>query len=254
MLLDVLDFPRKFIRVGEKNRISSMASVNEIECAAVSFGVNIPHSPFLTEMRIKRLNEERYEGQEIRGALHVVKKGDTVLELGAGLGFVGAAIAKNCKPKSVMSFEANPELIPHIENMYKINKIEKTIQVKNAALFSQSSPPKTVDFFLGKSFLGSSLSPDIRGAVKKVSIPTAEFSKVNKKLEANVLVLDIEGGELDFLDHADISGMRAIVIEFHPSIYGIEGMRKCKNILQNIGLNPHQELSTRTVWVCEKHS
>ena len=108
-----------------------MASVKAIECAAKSFGVSIPKSPFLNEMRIKRLNEERYEGQEVRGALHVIRKGDTVLELGAGLGFVGSAIAKNCEPKSVMSFEANPELIPHIKNMYKMNGLDKMDTSKN---------------------------------------------------------------------------------------------------------------------------
>ena len=58
------------------------------EVAAHCLGVDVPQSPFLHENRIQRINEARYEGQEIAGALHVVRQGDNVLELGAGIGYV----------------------------------------------------------------------------------------------------------------------------------------------------------------------
>ena len=89
--------------------------------AAVCKGVRVPHSPFLNETRIRRIDEARYEGEEITGALAVVREGDRVLELGAGLGVVGSVTALNARPAKVMSFEANPALIPHIRAMHVEN-------------------------------------------------------------------------------------------------------------------------------------
>ena len=57
---------------------------------AECMGVKVPPSPYLTEKRIERINAARYEGQEIAGALHVVGPEDRVVEMGAGLGIVGA--------------------------------------------------------------------------------------------------------------------------------------------------------------------
>ena len=89
-----------------------------VEVAAECLGVKVPASQFLHEGRIERINKAQYEGQEIKGALHVVQKSDRVLEVGSGLGIVGAVIAKNCNPQIVRSFEANPALIPHIMKLY----------------------------------------------------------------------------------------------------------------------------------------
>lgn len=69
------------------------------EVAATCLGVKVPQSSFLTETRINRINAARYEGQEIAGALHVIREDDRVLEVGAGLGVVGAVIATNAKPE-----------------------------------------------------------------------------------------------------------------------------------------------------------
>ena len=66
---------------------------------ASCLGIDVPDSPFLHEKRIARINAAKYEGQEIRGGLHVVREGDNVLELGAGIGIVGAVVSKNRKPK-----------------------------------------------------------------------------------------------------------------------------------------------------------
>ena len=86
--------------------------------AALCKGVRVPHSPFLNETRIRRIQEARYEGEEIAGALHVVRQGDRVLEMGAGLGVVSAVTALNARPARILSFEANPALIPHIRALH----------------------------------------------------------------------------------------------------------------------------------------
>ena len=225
---------------------------NDDTHAAVCLGVKVPKSPFLHETRIERINTAKYEGQEIAGAMHVVGKKDRVLEIGSGLGIVGGVIAHNSKPERIQSYEANPALIPHIEALYKMNKLSKKISVQNQVLVSSPERPKTMEFFIGRSFLGSSLSDAIGGNRGTVDVETASFSEVCDDLKPTVLIMDIEGGELEILQHADLSGFRAVVVEFHPGVYGIPGMRECKKILLDAGFVRFFFLATGTVGICER--
>ena len=222
------------------------------EIAAECLGVKVPASRFLHETRIERINSARYEGQEIAGAMHVVKDNDIVLEIGAGIGLVGAVIAANCKPKSVQSFEANPELIPAINTLYEANDLQGRISVQNKILVSAPDRPGTMPFHLHNSYLGSSLIDEAGRARKTVPVPTADFAEVCAALSPTVLVMDIEGGELELLRHADLTGFRAIVLEFHPKAYGVGGMKECKNILRKAGFARIEEKSTRLVWTCAR--
>lgn len=218
--------------------------------AACCLGVNVPSSPFLHDTRIQRINAARYEEHEILGALRVVRRDDVVLELGAGLGIVGGVIAHNLRPKKVLSFEANPALIPHIEALYALNGLTTRIKVENRILMAGPDRPDTVTLHLTNSYLGSSvLDPKARGR-SAVEVPTGDFNAVCAK--ADVLVMDIEGAELEILRHADLSTLRAIVLEFHPDAYGVEGMREAKAILRDAGFERIESCSTRLVWACEK--
>jgi FkbM family methyltransferase len=220
------------------------------EIAATCLNVKVPASRFLNDKRIERINAARYEGQEIAGALHVTGPDDTVLEIGAGIGLVGAVIAVNARPKAVRAFEANPDLIPAIEALYAANDLGERIAVRNAVLVSATDRPATMTFHIHNSYLGSSLTGDPARAQRSVDVPTASFAEICADLSPTVLIMDIEGGELEVLRHADLSGFRAVVLELHPNAYGVEGMRECKAILRDAGFAPVAEKSTRTVWTC----
>ncbi len=213
-------------------------------------GVKVPDSPMMTPERANRINAARYEGQEIAGALAVIRPGDKVLEMGAGIGLVGAIAAKTGKPAKVLSFEANPDLIPHINALYKLNGLGKTIEVRNEVLISAPDAPETIPFHIRNSYLGSSLIDTDKRATTKVEVPTASFEQVHRDFHPDVILMDIEGGELDFLRHASLEGVRAIVIEFHPEAYGKEGMRECKAVLERAGFAKVVGHCTRHVWTC----
>ncbi|MEP1352896.1 MAG: FkbM family methyltransferase [Tateyamaria sp.] len=223
-----------------------------IETTASVSGMNVPASPFLNRRRAKRINEGLYESNEIQGAISVVKNTDRVLELGAGLGVVGGICAFLAKPERVLSFEANPALLPHIRELYSINGINNRIEVRNQVVVSDPNRSKSVTFYLHNSFLGSSLYSVPGRSMKPVQIPTVAFDEVKSELSPTVLIIDIEGGELEFLKHADLSGIRAVVIEFHPKIYGREGMQHCKAVLTKAGFVKQEDLSTRKVWTCAR--
>ena len=225
--------------------------VEAVEAAAECMGVKVPSSRFVHKRRAQRINAGRYERQEIRGALRVVREGDVVLEVGAGIGLVGAVIAAKAKPAQVVSFEANPHLMPVIRSLYNLNGLNRRISVSNGVLVCTRDGPTTLPFYLRSSYLGSSLSEQGAGRTReRVDVPTVNFSDVLAKFQPAALVMDIEGGEQAFLRDADLSGFRAVVMEFHPKAYGIAGMHECKALLRNAGFRRIDEVSTKTVWAC----
>ena len=225
------------------------------EIAAHFAGVDVPASPFLNPKRIERINAGRYEGQEIAGAQHLVQPGDKVMEMGAGLGIVGAVSVAAKKGAKLLSFEANPSLIPHIRSLYALNRLKSRAEVRNQVLISAPDRPSTLPFAVHNSYLGSSLTGDPDRALKMVDVETADFNAVAQKYQPNVMLMDIEGGELEVLQHADLAALkslRGLVIEFHPDQYGVSGMKKTKNVLREAGFARIDDLSTRTVWIAER--
>ena len=47
----------------------------------------------------------------------------------------------------------------------------------------------------------------------------------------NVLVMDIEGAELDLLQKAELSGIDRIFLELHDHLYGLSGIREITQAL-----------------------
>jgi len=207
------------------------------DIAATCLGVKVPSSPFLNPGRIERINKARYEGQEIAGALALI---------------VGAVVAHNRKPARIISFEANPNLLPHIRELYGLNGLEHVIEVRNELLVTGENHQDSYDFHIHKSYLGSSMVANAQKTTETVQIPTRNFSDVVAELDPNVLIMDVEGAELDFLEHADLSAFKGIVLEFHPGAYGDEGVKRCKTLLRNAGFAPDQEVSTRFVWAARR--
>lgn len=230
----------------------SNPAAKKTDVAASYLDIQVPASPFLTEGRIARINAGKYEGEEINGALALIRASDRVLELGAGLGVVGAVIAKTARPEAMISFEANPNLIPHIRSLYEMNGLTSHIELHNQVLLASADRPDTVDFHLGNSYLGSSLVEQTARKQRKITVETADFEAVRKRFKPTVLVMDIEGAELDFLQGANLTGIRGVVLEFHPALYGENGMRRCKDILREQGFILVEEHSTRTVWTCQR--
>jgi len=161
-------------------------------------------------------------------------------------------VSKNCDIRKMVSFEANPNLIPHINDLYALNDLTERNSVVNALLISDPDRPDTLPFHIGRSYLGSSLLDTAAHSKETVSIETMAYSDLHADLKPDVILMDIEGGELAFLEHANLEGVRAIVAEFHPKAYEVAGMRRCKSILRDAGFEPLADFSTRTVWVATR--
>lgn len=224
-------------------------STETIPIVATCHGVEVPESPILGKGMIAALNEGRYERGEIECGLAAIPPGARVLELGAGAGVVGAVLAKNCRPQAILSVEANPDLLPHIARLHAHNGLDKVISVRHAVVLTAPEAPDTVTFHVTGNFLGSSLHTRNKDRERAVQVPVLRYADLKAAFPHDAIMMDIEGGELDFLRHADLSGVEVFIAEFHRDIYGREGIRECRQMLEAAGLRIDEELSRGGVHV-----
>ena len=197
-------------------------------------GMRFPLDRAILPPRIRTLlREGTYEAKEATAVRKLVKEGDVVMELGAGIGFMSTLVATKTPAKSVHSFEANPQLMPYIAQVHAENNVTNA-HVTNAVLGDQNG---TASFYIRKNFLASSLDPmDDAEDCTEVEVPSLDVNAVIKELQPSVLICDIEGAEADLLPKMDLTGLRGVVIETHPQWIGKIGMQKVFRCLDAAGL------------------
>ena len=230
--------------------IAQIAGAAAPQIVATYYGVEIPASPHLSAGMIRSLQDGSFEADEVRTALATITPQDRVLEMGAGSGAVGAAIALNCRPASILSFEPNPRLLPHAAALHAHNGLQDRITLRPGLVLAEPDAPDQVEFLLRGNFLGSGLAL-ARGAARAVpvQVPVTRYGDLRRDYRHDVIVMDIEGAERAFLRHADLTGVRLVLLELHPGLYGREGVADCRRALRRAGFECDRDLSGRGVLV-----
>ena len=164
-----------------------------------------------------------YEIGERHIVRQTVRPDDRVLEIGTAVGLVSMALAEIVGPSSVMTFEANPDMVADARGNFARNELAG-IDSRNAVLHNRamSGWPAEINFHISEEFWASRLDAkpedkDIRCVIK---VPTLCLERAIAEHRANVIVCDIEGGEAALFDGADLDGIRLIVMETHRLIVG----------------------------------
>ena len=202
----------------------------------VSRGMNIPKHPQLTTGRVRgALKSDTYERKECEAVMRVVRPGDTVLELGGGIGYMSTLLATVKKVQRVVCYEANPALIPYIRSVHVANAVTN-VDLRNALLMPKAGGP--LPFHIRHGFLSSSMdgSVDVKDIVKTVQVPQHGIAEVLQTENPSVLVCDIEGAEATLLPSGDWSGLRVAIIELHPQWIGPKGVRAVFDAMHESGL------------------
>lgn len=179
-----------------------------------SHGMLFPKHRDLIQGRLRRmLRLNQYEAKETNAALRVVRPGDRVLELGAGIGYMSTLVAVKRQVESVHAFEANPHLIPYIQQVHAANGLENA-QAIHGILGPEEGE---VDFYVRPNILASSLSPlEEEVDPPAIKVPVHAAAQVLRKVKPTVLICDIEGAEEELIPQLDLSGLRAAIVELHP--------------------------------------
>ncbi len=143
-----------------------------------------------------------------------LKPGDCALDIGANIGGVSVAMSRMVGPRgSIHSFEANPRLVPRLQNNLVGNQVRNATVVPKA-VFSKSG--ETVSFYCENSYFetGSGLGPR-GGDYEEVTIETVsvdEYCRLNR-LRPSVIKIDVEGAEFQVL-----AGAENVIREHKPVI------------------------------------
>lgn len=216
---------------------------------ATYMGVRVPAAPHLGPGMVAAMAEGKYERMEVRLALRHVPPGSRILELGAGSGVAGAAVALNTQPAAMLAVEANPNLLPHIRALYSENGLSGVMTLRHGVVDSAPDAPATVAFHVRGNFLASSLDRPEGGQFTTAEVPVIRYAALKREFPHDVLLMDIEGAERAFLRHADLSGVDLLIAEFHRGLFGREGMRDCRAFLTAQGMEQDLEGSGAGVHV-----
>jgi len=171
-----------------------------------------------------------YEKYEIKLVDEFIKKDDIVLELGGCLGVVSNKInSKLDVKKNHVVLEPNPVIAEYLKENKIINKSEFSIE---QSVISQESQ---IEFNIYKDILWSSSFDRDNILVEKIKVNGISLTDLQAKykLRFNVLIVDIEGGELELLRTSDfLANFNLLIIEFHGDILGDIGYNECIDILE----------------------
>lgn len=161
------------------------------------------------------LFKRTYEAPEQTLLHRVVRPGDTVLEVGAGIGFIGLLSARLAgQAGRVVSYEANPHLKPVIEKNYALNPLNPDLRMR--AITQDGAP---VSFHVSDNVVSSSLYQRAETQAV-VTVESDALEAALAEVAPDVLVMDVEGAEVDLLATGDLAPIRAAVLEMHPHIVG----------------------------------
>lgn len=214
-------------------------------------GLAVPlHRSGMSAAVVKAILSNYYEDPEIRGLTRVIHPGDRVLELGAGLGIITALAARAASPGGrVVSYEANPRMIEDTK-VFLAGHGVSNVELRHAVLIAGAKPGETRNFHLGSSFSVSSLlEGEGRKAREVVSVPAEDLNSAFAEFGPDVLLCDIEGGEIDLIPALDASRLRAVVIELHPDRLTAEQLQTIRDALAGHGLLPSHPAPGGTVEV-----
>lgn len=153
-----------------------------------------------------------YEAKEVDIIDNRLGPEDIVLEVGGGLGYLSAYCAKKTGSRNVVSYEANPELIPVIRATHAKNSVAPT--VVNALLACGAG---SREFRIEEDFWASSAH---RSGGRSVTVPQLDLNTELRRIRPTFLIVDIEGGEAEFFADADLSSVLKICVETHPDVLG----------------------------------
>ncbi len=206
--------------------------------------VNYQNHTFLTdEWMGSRMKKNKYEVEELHLLNYIPNINKlSVLELGGCLGVVSVVLNKKLDdPKKHIVIESNPKLIKYLEYNKKINNC--SFSIKNTLITSNKD--NNVFYSYDKLVAGGVQNihrlDDKETNKTKHIIDTLTLDELKSQVKYNfdLLVMDIEGGELDFLLEFDVSNFKYILVELHQFLMpGIENFNsKCLDELNWRGFN-----------------
>jgi len=178
----------------------------------------------------------RYEHQEADAILAHLRPDDRFMDLGAGIGFLCALAARVVGAAAVTGVEAVPDTLALAQATLLANGFHGVQLLHGAVTGGEGGE---VEFGQRPAFWASARQgPEGWPAnARVIRVPALPLSDLLARHRPTVLCCDIEGAELQALA-TPLTGVRLVVVELHPGLYGPEGEGKVRQGLVAQGFQP----------------
>lgn len=159
-----------------------------------------------------------YELDDVQLCRAVLRPGDRVVELGSAVGFLAVYCMKYLGVRAYAAVEANPELREVLMENFRVNGVEFPTYIHAAVGPREGKVP----FNISRDYFSSSVR-DNSGTVRSMEVVQRTIPDILASLpfSPNVLIMDIEGAEVDLpIEHLCL--FDRIVAEFHGRMVGEE--------------------------------
>jgi FkbM family methyltransferase len=174
----------------------------------------------------------------------LLRPDDRVLELGAGLGFITVLCARICGSEAVVTVEANPHMLSTLEATFRCNGVWPKLI---SGVVSRTAAPR--EFFVNQNFWSSSTYDRGGQRLEVQSLPFAELVAAHRP---SVIVMDIEGGEVELAGLPIDPSVRAIVLELHAAVTGNADAEAVRAWLVEQGFRATSDWGNRSVVVYQR--
>jgi FkbM family methyltransferase len=213
-------------------------------------GVVIPLDPEVITPAIRAaIVGGRFETEEAAQIPDIVRPGDRVLEIGAGIGFISTLLARQRRVAEVIAVEANPQLMGYMERLHRRNRVRKVRRL-NTVLTNQAQSHAT--FYLRTDFWMGSLMPGPNPHIGAVEVPTTNLDGLLRAEAIDLIVCDVEGAESMLFEGADLAGVDRIFLELHDHVTGLSGVARLFATLAGQGFVYDPRHSTGSVVLFQK--
>ncbi|WP_424812570.1 FkbM family methyltransferase [Roseococcus sp. YIM B11640] len=176
-----------------------------------------------------------------------LRRGATVLELGGCLGVVSCLVNRRLRdPSRHVVVEAHPQLVRWLRANRDRNGAGFAVEPGMVAREAGAR-----DFWTAEAIVSGSTSVAHRGS-DALRIPAQPVEEIEARhgLKFDALIIDIEGGEIEFLrDHPSLlARSRLVVVEFHPMFVGEAACEQGRRALEQAGLVRRARVGLTEAW------
>ena len=186
------------------------------------------------------LYRAHYEGAERILAEEIVEPSDRVIDGGGGMGLIALTVARIVGSSHIVSYEPAPVAFAMLQKNVRLNGLP--IECRERALGAKSGE---TPLYVNDNILWSSVYKDDGG--RRILVPTDAIADVVKERRANVLILDVEGAEIEIVDACPLDGIDKILVEIHARLTGDAAVSRMFVRLCSAGFVWRQDLSHRSV-------
>jgi len=202
-------------------------------------GIRIPVDEEASGGLLNALYGGYYENHELSLVKSVLEQDDVVMELGTGIGLLSAYCAAKIGSERVFTYEANPSLKDKIRATYSLNHVSPAVEF---CILGDRCGEQT--FYPSKNFWASStIQRSSRN--QAIQVPMKSFNAEVQRINPTFLLMDIEGGEYDLMQYADLHNIRKLQMELHTGFLGEEKADFVLSRLRDAGFRVNQELSRK---------